>query len=420
MTDLRKPNAALSGRPRSRHRALGWLVAALWVAGWSFTAHADPRNGAGARTDEPATATQHPPGLPLAQYRQLPGSKALAVVAGAPELGMGMAHSQSQDDTAALLALRACERQRQDTPRPCELVWLNDEAITTAAAIRASRPAEPHPLYLWRYRQGATTVYLAGSIHVLKASLMPLPPQFDAAFAAADHLVLEVDTQAVPPAQMQSLTLEYGVLDDGVTLSSLLDAQLNGRLNAALGRYGMAPAMVQKLKPALLMTQLVVARMSALGYLPDQGLESYFLGQAQGRTILQLESLEAQLNLLFNQPMATQIELLEDTLDQEAEIEPMMAAMLGAWLSGDDAEFLRLFELQQGDSAAAQAFLKALLDDRNVGMADGIAALLERPGSYFVLVGAAHFIGDQGIIGLLADRGIRGQRIYSNTDPETL
>ena len=57
------------------------------------------------------------------------------------------------------------------------------------------------------------------------------------------------------------------------------------------------------------------------------------------------------------------------------------------------------------------------MDERNVGMADKIAGYLQTKGTYFVLVGAAHYVGDNSIIELLERQGIRGQRIYSNQNP---
>jgi hypothetical protein len=112
--------------------------------------------------------------------------------------------------------------------------------------------------------------------------------------------------------------------------------------------------------------------------------------------------------------MTTQIQLLADTLDQEYLIEPLLADLLTAWLSGNDAGFLELFEQQAGDSELAAAFNRQLLDERNVGMANKVRGYLDAQGTYFVLAGAAHFIGPAGIVALLSQQGIPGRRIMSN------
>ena len=58
--------------------------------------------------------------------------------------------------------------------------------------------------------------------------------------------------------------------------------------------------------------------------------------------------------------------------------------------------------------------MRQLMDERNVGMAEKIDAYLQTSGTYFVLIGAAHYIGESSIINLLERKGIRGERIFSN------
>jgi hypothetical protein len=330
-----------------------------------------------------------------------------------------LVHGQPHDLAASLAARERCEALLGGRGS-CEIVRLGDERVTTGQEIRERVPDEPHPLFLWRYTRGTTTLYLAGSIHILKPTIYPLPAQLTAAFRQASHLVLEVDVHGLPPAELQRRTLARARLPDGQTLHDVLPAPLLRRLETRLAAYGITLDMVNRAKPALVMNQLVVSRLLALGYLPDSGLESHFLAQRTHQQVLELESLDDQLALLFDQPIATQVALLAETLDVEREVEPLLAGMLVAWLSGDDATFLELFEAQAGDSAESRAFNEALLDERNRGMAAGIRRLLEGSGEsprrYFVLVGAAHLVGEQGIVQLLARQGIHGRRIRS-TDP---
>jgi uncharacterized protein YbaP (TraB family) len=342
-------------------------------------------------------------------YATLAGKKAMAVV---PENTdrYGIAHGQGNDLAAAQAALADCERTWSTT---CEIIWLNQESVTSGASIQARAREEAHPLFLWRYASPTATVYLAGSIHLLKPSLYPLPRQLQASFAAADYLVLEVDSMSIDPQTMQQLTTRYGVLPGNATLADVLPAPMYQRLRLRLANYGVDIKQLARLKPALVMTELVRLRLAALGYLPEHGVEQHFRSRIRHQKILQLESLELQMRLLFDQPMATQIQQLADTLDQEMTIEPLLADLLVAWLSGDDERFLSLFREQSGDSASAQAFTKQLLDDRNVGMTQKIQDYLASSGTYFVLAGAAHFVGENGIVELLRRQDIHGRRINS-------
>jgi uncharacterized protein len=356
------------------------------------------------------------PGIPHSDYDDLPGAKALAAAPGAPATTRGLAHSQPHDLAATFAALAQC-RQAALPGEDCEVLRLNEEHVTTGAQIRARVPDSPHPLFLWHFRRGSVEVYLAGSIHVLKPSLYPLHPAFEAAFRDSDFLVLEVDLTRTPPEEIQRSTLAVARLPEGQTLRDVLDPALYERLDRRLAAYGSNAEQVRGDLPALVMNQLLIARLAALGYSAEYGLEAHFLRLRSNQQVLELESLDAQLQLMFGQPLALQIELLEEALDTEREVEPALADLLTAWLSGDDARLLELFEVQAGATPALRGYQTALLDDRNAAMAEVILRFFEQPGvggRYFVLVGSAHLVGEQGIVSLLTRAGLEGERINAH------
>ena len=348
-----------------------------------------------------------------ADYGQLHEKKALAVAQGASPV-YGVAHSQPQNFAAGQLALADCEQRRNQDHAPCELIRLNDRRITSAQELRDALPEGPRPLYLWRYTSPTATVYLTGSIHVLKPTLYPLPEPLEAAFEQSDTLVLEIDLSAVTPEEIQARTLSTGLLPKGQNLATVLPPKLYKRLSQRLAKDGADIALLERLKPAIIMTELTVAGLATLGYHSQFGLEQHFIAKKGDRPILELESIDAQFELLFGQPMAVQVQLLQDTLDQEAELEPLLADLVGAWLAGEDDEFLRLFEQQTGESELAKVFIRQLLDERNVGMAQKVEEYLSGQGTYFVLVGAAHLVGENGIVSLLGKQGLNGTRILSD------
>ena len=350
------------------------------------------------------------------RYAGLPTPKALAVAPDQPETAFGMAHSQAHTLAASMLAMRNCETARRSSASPCEITFLNNEAVTTGREILARVAPDPHPLYLWRYRgAGSTVVYLAGSIHVLKPSLYPLPRQYEMAYAKSDHLAVEVNIHAYTHEDLLKRTLAYARLPEEQRLSEVLPAAIYERLLERLRDYGLENAAIERLKPGFLLNQLVVTRLVALGYLPEFGVEQHFLENTGNRDVIELETIDAQLRLLFEQPLPVQIALLSDSLDQDHELEPALAGLLVAWLSGDDAGLETLFAEQAGDSELVKTFIEQLLDERNVRMADQVHSFIENgEGVYFVLVGAAHFLGENGIIALLQQRGLQGMRMTSD------
>jgi uncharacterized protein YbaP (TraB family) len=320
------------------------------------------------------------------------------------------------DVTAAVTALRNCKvkAKRANLDSACELLRLNDEVVTTTQDIFAQVPEGRHPLFLWHFKSPGASVYLAGSIHILKAGLYPLASQIEDAFAASDHLVVEVDTVNISPQTMQLKALQYSILPDGQTIDDVLPAGLLKRVDAYMADQGIPRTMVASLKPSIVATQIALTRMMALGYEPQAGIEQHFLGQVGNKKILELETIDAQLELLTGASMNVQIDMLEQTLNQADEIDPMIADLIAAWLGGNTESFLKFFNDQSADTPEARMFSKRLLDDRNVKMVEKIKGYLASKGSYFVLVGSAHLAGNMGIVELLEKEGLTGRQVMSD------
>jgi uncharacterized protein len=328
----------------------------------------------------------------------------------------GVAERAPSPVIASLQAWHACETARIDqaSDTPCEIVRVGDVPVTRAAEIREALPAGGHPLFLWHYQSPTAAVFLAGSIHALKATLYPLPAQFDAAFERSDHLVVEVDVTALDASELRRSLEQHGRLPGDETLADVLDEGVYAELVEHLEEQGLPLAPLRHMRPSLLAAQLAMWQLRALGYAPESGVEAHFLGRAGERPVLELETLQAQLGILADQPFSLQQQLLAEALQPLAGVEQQIAGMVRAWLAGDDADLMRLFHGERPTSPEHDAFMRQLLLERNLAMADRIAQFLGSHGTYFVLVGAAHLAGEDGIPAILAARGVDGARIHSN------
>ena len=312
---------------------------------------------------------------------------------------------------AANRALELC--RSQPSPGRCELTEANGSTLHTVASVRARVPAENHPLYLWEFQTTNARLFLAGSVHILKPGFYPLPRQYDDAFAQTDHLVLEVDAAGLSSEAIQQAMLKHARLPSGQTLTQLLPRDMVSTLKSTLAEYGLPYGAVEVFKPSYVSQQLALLALMSVGYSPQSGVEHYFRRKLAERQILELESVEFQFELLFNADMATQIDLVSATLEQLDQFEPITAALVGAWLAGDDGALQDALAEQHADTELARAFTRRLVDDRNRSMANTIIGYLNQGGSYFVLVGAAHLVGNQGIPTLLTQAGYPGRRVMS-------
>jgi uncharacterized protein YbaP (TraB family) len=315
---------------------------------------------------------------------------------------------------AANTALTQCRTDITDQKGYCDLIELGGKKLQTTQALKSTIPTGHYPLYLWRFEKANSVVYLAGSIHLLKPGFYPLPRQYLEAFNATDNLVLEVDTKKLGALEVQQKSLQYGSLAANQTLAGVLPTHTYAALEKILLEYGAPISHFQQFKPNLVTQQLALFALLSVGYNPEIGLESHFRSKAKDKTILELESFDFQLDLLLNAPMATQVEMANAMIDQMNDFEPFTADLVSAWLRGDDQKFLEVTQVQQGDTDRLRAFHSALIDKRNHSMADTVIGYLNAGGRYFVLAGAAHLIGEQGIPTLLQKAGYVGHRIYSD------
>ena len=354
-------------------------------------------------------------------------SLVLALMAPSLQAYVSVAHHTSDPSTlyssgtqpnrvlAAQRALDKCQRTSDKRPMNgvCELILMDSTPIATAQQLLPQN--DNTPLYLWRFQNGDATVYLAGTVHILKESLYPLPQQYEDAYHATEKLVFEVDLSRYPPAEVQRKTLEYARLSKQTLRQSLPEDTYNRLVQAGM-LYGMPVGQLQAFKPMLAFQQLGVLGLTAMGYHPAFGVDHYFgqLGQRRPEHILQLETLDLQFKLLFNQPLDVQVAVLEQALDELDDIQATTSDLIKAYFNGDDDALGALLKSQAGDNPLTKAFNQQLIEQRNRNMTKKVRGYLQTSDSYLVLVGAAHLIGPQGIVALLSKAGFTGVRIHSD------
>jgi len=270
---------------------------------------------------------------------------------------------------------------------------------------------------LFKVSNGANALYLYGTIHAGRPDYYPLEPRIREAMAAAPTLALEVDMNG-DQAAIAAAMMKHGMFPAGTQGLSALQLERRTRIEAALRKQGIEPAMVAQLKPWMLVATLAVVEGMKLGYDPKLGVDAHLaeLARASGKTrVTELESMEFQAALFSRMPVEEQWKMLEESLDdmasgrQERETRELFAAYEGA----DQAALDRIAKRMEEDNTVSGKFMReVLMVERNGPMADKVVSLLGREQNAVVAVGLLHLVGKDGVPELLRKRGVKVERVY--------
>jgi hypothetical protein len=276
-----------------------------------------------------------------------------------------------------------------------------------AAATLAALPAAADPA-LWVIRDKDSTLYLLGTVHVLKPDTVWRTPAIDAALAEADELWIEVETDDA--AAMGPLVERYG-RDPASPLSSKLTADQKARLDAAATGMGASGAAFEPLRPWLAGLTLSMGPLVKAGYDPASGVEARLkaAARAAGKPIRTLESLEQQIRFFADLPPPVEMAFLLSALDEMDTGPAMLDALVAAWSAGDVEALDRLMVAEM--AADYPELYEALLVQRNKDWAGQIQTLLAGEGVSVIAVGAAHLVGDDSVQALLEKRGVKVERL---------
>jgi uncharacterized protein len=289
--------------------------------------------------------------------------------------------------------------------RPVQALAQTVEVAPAPAAARAVPQAEGKGPALWVVRDADSTLYLFGTVHVLRPTTAWGSPRVDAAFDSADQIWFEIsnpdDQAAVVP-----LIQQYGLSPDR-PLSSLLTAEEMTTLNNVAAGAGLPPGQIDVFRPWFAGLALSMAPLLKAGYDPQSGVELVLKARAgaAGKPIQGLETIDKQISILAGMSEADQLAFLRTLLESYDEASVELDRMVGAWAAGDVAtlEAVAVTEMQ----SETPALYEALLVRRNTDWANQIQTMLEGSGTAFIAVGAAHLAGDDSVQEILEDRGVR-------------
>ena len=184
-----------------------------------------------------------------------------------------------------------------------------------APAVQAqTRDADPA---LWVVKDRDTTIYLFGTVHILKPGLSWFDEAVKTAFDRSDQVVLEV-VGADDPATMQAAIVRNAIDANGPSVTSQLPEGKRAAYAKALGELGVPAATFDKFKPWFPATMISVGLLPKFGYDPKSGAEQVIAAAAKsaGKPVTALETVDQQFGFFNSLPRESQMVMLERTLDQ--------------------------------------------------------------------------------------------------------
>ena len=305
---------------------------------------------------------------------------------------------------AALAVAGVCTfANAQTNPDPTH----DDKAVVngTPTAKIVATPA------IWKVKGAHGTVYLFGTIHVMKPEVAWEVGKVQAAFDASDTVYVEVANLDDQAAALP-LAAQFG-LDMAHPLSTKIEKGDVDLLDTAAKGMGLpGEAMFEPMQPWLVSMTVSLAPMMKAGYDPKSGVDATLLEQARKarKKVEGFETMEQQLHFVADDPQDEQVRKLHEELAGMDKSAAEMNEMVTAWERGDVA---RIGTIEDGELKTKHPDeYKKLVVDRNAKWAATLEGVLKdaSTGTVFVAVGAAHLAGEDSVVEMLRKDGFKVER----------
>ncbi len=273
------------------------------------------------------------------------------------------------------------------------------------ATAPAARDADPA---LWVVKDKDTTIYLFGTVHVLKPGLSWFDDAVRTAFDKSSEVVMEIVSPT--PEQAQAAVMKSAVNMTGPRLSEKLPEAERPVYAKAVADAGLPAGALEPLDPWFAASTLTLLTLQKDGYDPASGVEQAITqaAKAANKPVTGLETIDQQFGFFDSLSDAAQVTFLTETLKQLPEAGPMIETMVDQWAKGDPAA---LAETVNSGMTTTPELKRILLTDRNTAWAKWIEQRMARPGTVFVAVGAGHLAGAGSVQDALKRHKLRAVRV---------
>ena len=252
---------------------------------------------------------------------------------------------------------------------------------------------------------------LAGSLHLGKKDFYPLDAAYDPFWDNADVLVLEVNdsgSKEILPFLRKHAFYGRGEGDLALACGPFLYQRLLFFCRNYYPPHLFREDQFKIKRPWFLTLELAQYRLARMSYKMEYGVEHVFRRRAGKRELRGLEKTLFQLSTLEKVPEKEYINALEKLLQDPNKELTELEEMIRGWQTGSLAPLEKLVLRQKKESPILH---KKLLMERNRGMAEKLASFAKEKKRFFVLIGSAHFAGQESIPALLRKKGFTVKQI---------
>lgn len=250
--------------------------------------------------------------------------------------------------------------------------------------------------------------YIFGTHHVAPLSIIDSIPAFNKAFEDCSVVYGEI---IINKDSLQQMAMKYGQLmlsPADSTLDKVLSKEYYEKLDKIVSNsMGIRADQIKTLKPNALATQMaLITHMKVFkNHNPNEQLDMTMQkrGKDAGKRLAAFETSEQQFNLLFGTPISEQVSALTTLIDHNDRMEEYVIAMNDAYMTQDIAKLLTL--MMDEETGSDIKGLERIIFERNRNWCKQLKEILPKQEPIFIVVGAGHLPGEEGLIELLKKQG---------------
>lgn len=250
------------------------------------------------------------------------------------------------------------------------------------------------------------TLFLGGSVHALHSTDYPLPSVYNHAFEASNRIAFEVEPKALERSARG--VMKSGQYPKGDSLKNHVDPRTYDYVRRVFALMKVPEEKFAKCRPWLLV--LILSSPGLHGLSDELGVDEFLTrrAQANSKPTYGLESMGEHMAVFSGLTDRQSEALLLITFIPQADGPEGRARTMGAWRRGDVDALARSVRDSFRDFPS---FGERILGARNRNWVPKIEEFLRSGKTYFVVVGAAHLGGPDGVVALLRARGCKVEQL---------